>query len=251
MTSMITIMPTITTTATIMAESLPPLEVLFQDHHLIAVYKPARIPVGSEDSGDVTLLQMVRAWNAARQVEDKKGYCVPIHFLDRPVSGVILFALSSKAASRLNQMFREHKLSKVYWAVSETRPREAEGVLEHWLSKNRDTNVTKVVPKNTSDAKYCKLSYRVLKDLGQGHTLLEVKPVTGRSHQIRVQLSAIGCPLYGDRKYGAASSWDGRIGLHAAKLEIHHPVSKELLHLRAEPPQYWHDVWSHLPQMDD
>ena len=214
------------------------LQIIYQDHHLIAVNKPARVPVASEDSGDVTLLDLVRNWNQERQVEGKKGYCVPIHFLDRPVSGVILFAISSKAASRLNESFRSHQLTKTYLAVAECRPTEDEGILEHWLTKNKETNVTSVARKEIRDAKYCKLSYKFIGEVDR-YSLLEVQPVTGRSHQIRVQMAAIGCPLFGDKKYGAQGSWDGRVALHAFSLSIKHPVGSELLNLTAPLPADW------------
>lgn len=214
------------------------LDIIFADRHFIAVNKPARIPVASEDHGDLTLLEVVRAWNSARQSEGKKGYCVPIHFLDRPVSGVILFGLSSKGAARLNEQFRSRSLAKTYIAITEHIPREPQAKLEHWLTKNRDANVTKVSHAKDPDAKRSELSYRVLAT-SQGRALVEVKPVTGRSHQIRAQMAAIGCPLVGDLKYGATSAWDGRVALHAAKLEIKHPVGGEPLQLRAPVPSYW------------
>lgn len=221
----------------------PELDIIFQDHHLIAVNKPAGMPVGTEDSGDKTLLEWVREWNAARQQAGKKGYCVPIHFLDRPVSGVIIFALSSKSAARLNEMFRAHKVSKVYWAVAEGGPDTPRAVLEHWLIKDRSTNITRVGVRGDEDAKYCKLTYEVL-EAGKSETLIEVRPVTGRSHQIRVQLSAVGCPLFGDKKYGAKSAWNGRVALHAAKLLIHHPVGGQPLELVAPVPRYWNEQWN-------
>lgn len=214
------------------------LDIIFEDRHFIAINKPARVPVASEDQGDLTLLDVVRAWNSARQTEGKKGYCVPIHFLDRPVSGVILFGLSSKGAARLNEQFRNRSLAKTYIAITEHIPREPKAKLEHWLAKNRDANVTKVSHPKDPDAKRSELSYRVLAT-SQGRALVEVKPVTGRSHQIRAQMAAIGCPLVGDIKYGAASAWEGRVALHAAKLEIKHPVGGELLQLKAPIPAYW------------
>lgn len=220
------------------------LTILFEDRHLIAVNKPARIPVASEAHGDLTLLEVVRSWNAARQAEGKKGYCVPIHFLDRPVSGVILFGLSSKGAARLNEQFRSRSLAKTYVAITEHIPREPKAKLEHWLAKNRDSNVTKVVGPKEPDAKRSELSYRVLATC-QGRALVEVKPVTGRSHQIRAQMAAIGCPLLGDLKYGSTVGWDGKVALHAAKLEIKHPVGGELLRLTAPVPSYWQSstIW--------
>jgi 23S rRNA pseudouridine1911/1915/1917 synthase len=219
------------------------LEIIYEDRHLVAVMKPARIPVASESSGDDTLLAMVRAWNGGRQDEGKKGYCVPIHFLDRPVSGVILFALSSKGATRLNELFRGREIQKTYVAVIEGRPKDEAAVLEHWLVKDRDDNKASVVKSGHPDAKKCVLSYRVLASVGQ-LSLVEVKPITGRSHQIRAQFAAIDCPLWGDLKYGASTGWDGKVALHAARLEFKHPVGGVPMKLCARIPEYWRTIWS-------
>jgi 23S rRNA pseudouridine1911/1915/1917 synthase len=220
-----------------------PLQILYEDHHILAVMKPARVPVASEDSGDETLLGMVRAWNLARQANGKKGYCVPIHFLDRPVSGVVLFALSSKAATRLNEMFRGRSMQKTYVAVTARMPSVPAATLEHWLAKDKQENRTEVRRAGASDAKKCVLSYKLLAN-HSGRSLLEVRPVTGRSHQIRAQLAAVHAPLWGDVKYGAASGWDGKIALHAARLDFRHPVGSQEMHILAPVPDYWHEVWS-------
>ena len=224
-------------------------EIIYEDRHLVAVNKPARVPVASEDSGDLTLLSMVREWNKLRQEPGKKGYCVPIHFLDRPVSGVILFAISSKAASRLNQMFRDRLMHKTYVAIVHGEPESSEGKLEHWLSKDHEENFAKIVSSKDEDAKKCVLSFRVLAT-GDGRSLVQVNPVTGRSHQIRAQFSAIGCPLLGDTKYGAATSWDGRVALHAFSLRFSHPVGGLAMNLTATLPDYWRELWSgQLPDL--
>jgi 23S rRNA pseudouridine1911/1915/1917 synthase len=216
----------------------PAVPIVYQDQHLICVCKPARTPVASEDSGDVTLLDQVRQWNAARQDPGKKGYCVPIHFLDRPVSGVILFALSSKGASRLNEQFRNHKIRKTYLALVQGVPLPTQQKLIHWLAKDGDQNRSYPVVEGDSEGKKCILSFQV-RAQSPTHSLLEVNPVTGRSHQIRAQLSAIGHPIFGDKKYGSAVGWDGRIALHARKIMFQHPVSKEELVLEAPCPSYW------------
>lgn len=227
------------------------LEIIYEDRHLVAVAKPARVPVASESSGDDTLLEAVRAWNMSRQETGKKGYCVPIHFLDRPVSGVILFALSSKAAARLNELFRSRKMKKTYIALAEGQPKMPEGKLEHWLSKDHDGNKAEVVKSNHRDAKKCVLSYRVLAVDNQ-RSLIQVEPITGRSHQIRAQLAAIGCPLYGDGKYGASSGWDGKVALHAACLQFLHPVGGLQMKLSAPLPDYWQQIWaSSIPPLTD
>jgi 23S rRNA pseudouridine1911/1915/1917 synthase len=227
------------------------IEIIYEDRHLVAVAKPARTPVASESSGDDTLLGMVRAWNGLRQGEGKKGYCVPIHFLDRPVSGVILFALSSKAASRLNELFRGRDIQKTYVAIAEGHPKQDAATLEHWLVKDRDDNKASVVKAGYPDAKKCVLSYKVLASLGK-LCLVEVQPITGRSHQIRAQLAAIGCPLYGDLKYGASKGWDGKVALHAARLEFKHPVGAAPMKLLAPLPDYWRTIWgSPFPNTTD
>lgn len=219
------------------------LEVLLFDHHMIAVQKPARMLVASEQSGETTLLSLVRAWNAERQVEGRKGYCVPIHFLDRPVSGVVLFALSSKGAARINEQFRKHTLQKTYWAVTEAAPRQSEGRLIDWIVKDKDTNISRVVNPNDPDAKRCELSYRVLAHGSDRTCLVEVKPITGRSHQIRVQLSHMGCSIVGDTKYGAKNGWGGFIALHAAQVQMSHPVGGTRLDISAPLPSYWKQIW--------
>ena len=218
-------------------------EIIYEDHHLVAVNKPAGIPVASEETGSITLLEMVRHWNAARQVEDKKGYCVPIHFLDRPVSGVVLFALSSKAAGRLNALFRDRNIHKTYVALASPPPHKSQATLEHWLIKDRDDNRAIVSHGETKDAKKCTLSYRVIVTAANT-ALLEVKPITGRSHQIRAQMAAIGSPLMGDVKYGARTTWEKRVALHAARLEFNHPVGDKTMKLLAPVPDYWRDLWS-------
>jgi 23S rRNA pseudouridine1911/1915/1917 synthase len=217
-------------------------DIIYEDRHLVALVKPARIPVAGESSGDGTLLEWVRERNAAKQADGKKGYCVPIHFLDRPVSGVILFAVSSKAATRLNELFRDREMNKTYVAVTTAIPKQMEGTLEHWLAKDRDENRARVVKPGAKDGKKCLLTYRVLAQSGT-HSIVEVKPVTGRSHQIRAQMAAIGCPLIGDTKYGAKNHWEGRVALHAARLEFLHPVGGAPMKLLAPIPNYWKEIW--------
>ena len=218
------------------------MNIIFEDHHLIAVVKPARVPVASDASRDTTLLTIIRDWNLTRQVEGRKGYCVPIHFLDRPVSGVIIFALSSKAATRLNEQFRKRTLSKRYFAIVEGIPQASSGQLEHYLAKEKSDNYVRIVGKGHPEGKLCVLQYKVLAS-HKGLSWVEVFPETGRSHQIRVQLASLGTPIFGDVKYGSSNPWEGRIALHAATLEIQHPVLKEKLYLRAPLDQAWREMW--------
>lgn len=217
-------------------------KIIHEDRHLVAVVKAARLPTASDASGDRTLLSLVRDWNAERQVEGRKGYCVPIHFLDRPVSGLVVFALSSKAAGRLNEQFRNRSLKKLYYAIVEGCPAAPEGQLVHHLKKDKGENFVSIVPPSDSEGKRCLLHYRVL-ETRKGLSWVEVLPETGRSHQIRVQLASLGTPIYGDKKYGAKHGWDGRIALHAAELTIKHPVGAERLPLRAPIDAAWKDIW--------
>lgn len=218
------------------------LSILFQDHHLVAVNKPARLPVASDHSGDQTLLEQVRSWNAQRQEAGKKGYCVPIHFLDRPVSGLVLFGLSSKGAARLNEMFQKRQLNKIYVAVVEGRPAKPRGRLEHFLVKDKTSNKTRITGPKDAEAKRSVLDYEVIATAGR-RSWIRVQPETGRSHQIRVQLASLGTPIVGDGKYGSPLNWDGRIALHAFCLRLKHPVGGEPLVLEAPLPDYWTEIW--------
>lgn len=220
------------------------LSVLYSDRHLVAVVKPARVPTASDESGDDSLLARVRRWNEARQSEGKKGYCVPIHFLDRPVSGLVLFGLSSKGSSRLNELFRTRRLSKTYLAIVYGHPAQTSGRLEHDLCKDKVRNVTRVVSPGEApdDAKRSVLTYELVGRRGPLSMLL-VRPETGRSHQIRVQLATLGTPIWGDVKYGAPEPWNGVIALHALRLSFQHPVSKETLELEAPLPEPWYELW--------
>lgn len=218
------------------------IPIIFEDNHLIAVVKPARLPVASDASGDVTLLTKIRDRHAEKQAEGKKGYCVPIHFLDRPVSGTIVFALSSKSATRLNEQFRNRTLKKRYFAIVEGVPKQSEGTLRHHLAKDKADNRVRIVHDRHPEGKLCILSFKVLASEGE-LSFVEVYPETGRSHQIRVQLASLGTPIYGDVKYGSSKTWDGRIALHARTLFVRHPVSKEELALVAPLDQAWQDLW--------
>ncbi len=218
------------------------LSILYADQHLVAVVKPARVPTASDSSGDDSLLARVRRWNEARQSEGKKGYCVPIHFLDRPVSGLVLFGLSSKGSSRLNELFRARKLQKTYLAIVHGHPAAPRGRLEHELVKDKSHNLTSVAKPGDPAAKRSVLSYQEVARRGKLSMLL-VRPETGRSHQIRVQLASLGTPIWGDVKYGAPEAWNGSIALHALRLSFQHPVSKEALELEAPTAASWQELW--------
>ncbi|MBM4253021.1 MAG: RluA family pseudouridine synthase [Deltaproteobacteria bacterium] len=217
-------------------------QVLWQDSHCLVVNKPARLLTLGDDSGDDTLLALVREFHASRQAPGKKGYVAPLHSLDRPVSGAVMFALSSKAASRLSAQMRGRDIGKTYLAIVEGTPPGPSGVLTGALLKDRDRNVTTMVQAGTAGSKSCELAFRVIARHG-GLTLVAVAPKTGRSHQIRVQLADAGMPIYGDVKYGASVPWEGQIALHARALAFHHPITKELIEVVAALPPVWQSIW--------
>ena len=213
------------------------LEVLFEDNHCLAVVKPARLLVAGDETGDETLLGRAKAYLKRKYAKPGEVYLGLVHRLDRPVSGVVLFARTSKAAGRLAEQFRTGSAQKVYHALVETPPNPSEGELHDWLFKEEDRNVSRAVPQGTPGAKECRLLYRVLERRGDGLTLVEVTPLTGRSHQIRVQLGRRGCPIVGDAKYGARRGFeDGAIALHAARLTLEHPVRREPLVVACPAP---------------
>ena len=227
-----------------------PFTVLFEDNHCLVVAKSARLLVASDDTGDETLLGLLRIYNESNQAEGKKGYVAPLHFLDRPVSGVVMFAKSSKAASRLSEDFRTRRIDKVYRAVVEGYPRDSDGRYEDWLLKDKDANFVKVVAPQTPGAKPCQLRCRLL--ARHGHlSLLDIHPYTGRSHQIRVQLSSRGMPIVGDTKYGASRPWDGAIALHARRVTFTHPVSKDRLTVEAPLPPSWQELWPRITDVQE
>jgi 23S rRNA pseudouridine1911/1915/1917 synthase len=218
------------------------LEVLFEDNHLLAINKPAGVLVQGDETGDTPLVEEAKAYIKRKYQKPGDVFLGVVHRLDRPVSGVVVFARTSKALSRMNELFRDRRTEKVYWAVVEKAPTPPSGTLVHWLLKDEKKNKTTVYRQETSGALRSELSYAHLASSGGLH-LLEVRPLTGRSHQIRAQLSTLGCPILGDLKYGSGSpTGDGSIGLHARRLSFLHPVKKELITIRAEAPdQLW---WS-------
>jgi 23S rRNA pseudouridine1911/1915/1917 synthase len=219
------------------------IPVLFEDNHCLAVLKPSRLLVASDVTGDETLLALCREY-VARSASGK-GYVAPLHFLDRPVSGIVLFAKSSKAASRLSEQFRSHRMRKVYRAVVEKIPAPASGLLEDYLWKDEAKNLVTVVSAETRGAKPCSLEYRVL-STHDGRALLEILPRTGRSHQIRVQLSSRGWSIAGDTKYGARLTTSGWIALHAFELTFEHPTQRVPVTVHAGLPEAWREVYSKL-----
>jgi len=217
------------------------LAVLFEDRHCLVVMKPARVLTAGDKTGDVSLLDQAKAYHAEAIGPERKGFLAPLHFLDRPVSGVVMFARSSKAAARISDQFRKRTIHKVYQALVWGHPPADNGVLEDYLSKDKDANVTTVSHAGDKNAKACKLSYRLLSRCGR-LSLLEVTPETGRSHQIRVQLASRGMPIFGDRKYGGDGELEGAIALHAASVTFAHPISGEQMTVNAPIPDVWHRI---------
>ncbi|MFC2186965.1 RluA family pseudouridine synthase [Fulvivirgaceae bacterium LMO-SS25] len=215
-------------------------EILFEDNHLLAVNKPAGLLVQGDDTGDRTLLDLAKDYIKEKYNKPGNVYIGLPHRLDRPVSGVVLLAKTSKALERLNKIFKTREVEKIYWALVEKRPNEVEGRLTHYLVKNAKLNITRAYSSERSESKYADLSYSLLKEAG-GKFLLEVKPVTGRPHQIRVQLASMGCSIVGDLKYGSPKpNRDASICLHARSLKLVHPVTKEEISIVANPPAIFH-----------
>lgn len=218
--------------------SPPPLAVLYEDNHVLAVNKPAGLLAMGDQTGASTLVDAVKAYLKAKYHKPGDVFLGVVHRLDRPVSGVMLFARTSKAAARLSEQFRNHTVEKIYLAWIEGRVDSASGTLVHWLLKNRETNRVSVVAANSPDAQECRLDYRRIKSEG-ARTLLEIRPQTGRSHQIRVQLSSQGWPILGDRKYASKVPWPNGIALHAKSIAFEHPTKRETIAVQVAIPAVW------------
>ena len=201
------------------------LQVLFEDNHIIAINKRCGDIVQGDKTGDKPLSEIVKSFLKNKYSKPGNVYLGIPHRLDRPTSGVVMFAKTSKSLSRLNKIFKDGKAQKYYWAVTKNKPDKQEDTLIHWLRKNERTNKSTYFKKETVKAKKAVLHYRLLKKL-ERYFIIEIELVTGRHHQIRCQLSAIGCPVRGDLKYGYdRSNNDGGIDLHAKKIIFEHPVN--------------------------
>jgi 23S rRNA pseudouridine1911/1915/1917 synthase len=212
------------------------LEILYEDNHVIVINKKASDIVQGDKTGDLALPDFIKSYLKEKYNKPGNVFCGVVHRLDRPTSGALVFARTSKALSRLNEQFRDKSTEKTYWAFVENAPQKASGTLEHFLLKNEKQNKSFVQSDDKKGAKKAVLHYKTLLKSDK-YTLLEIELETGRHHQIRCQLAAIGCIIKGDVKYGAKrSNSDGSIHLHARKLRFTHPTSKEIISVIAPTP---------------
>jgi 23S rRNA pseudouridine1911/1915/1917 synthase len=212
------------------------LQIIYEDNHLIAINKRPGDIVQGDKTGDAPLSEVVKEYIKTKYNKPGNVYLGVTHRLDRPTSGVVVFAKTSKALPRLNKLFAEKDAKKTYWAVVKNQPPKTSDVLTHWLKRNTKQNKSYAHSKEVSESKKAILEYRLLKKL-DNYFLLEIDLHTGRHHQIRAQLAAIGCTIKGDLKYGAdRSNKDASIHLHARSLTFIHPVKKEKLTFKAPPP---------------
>ncbi|TAJ25418.1 MAG: RluA family pseudouridine synthase [Planctomycetota bacterium] len=210
--------------------------ILHADNHVLALAKPAGLPVVPDASGDASLLDWAKAWVKREHAKPGAVYLGVVHRLDRPVSGVVVFARTSKAAERLSAQFRERGVEKVYLGVVERRPASDAGRVEQWLDKDESRNVVRAYAAPRAGALHALTEWRWLR--GDGPALLELAPETGRPHQLRSACRALACPLLGDLKYGAKEPLaDASIALHARRLAFDHPTRRERVVLEVEPPQ--------------
>jgi 23S rRNA pseudouridine1911/1915/1917 synthase len=213
------------------------MEVLYEDNHLIAINKSNNDLVQGDYTGDTSLDQQVKQYLKEKYSKPGNVYLGVTHRLDRPVSGVVLFAKTSKALSRINRLFKEKSVEKVYWAIVKQPPELPNGYLKHHLVRNPQKNKSFSYDEPLKNSKEAVLTYKILASSDRYH-LLEIRPETGRHHQIRSQLSKIGSPIKGDLKYGfPRSNKNGGISLHARKISFIHPVQKNNISITADPPR--------------
>jgi len=214
------------------------LNVLYEDNHIIMVDKPAGMLVQEDETGDVPLIDFVKEYLRVKYNKPGEAFCGVVHRIDRPVSGLVIFAKTSKGLERMHELFRERKITKKYWASVRNKPPQDSGTLTNWLVKDRNTNTVKAHNKPVHDGLEATLHYKIIGQIGN-YYLLEVNPITGRPHQIRAQLAKMGCPIQGDVKYGFSepNRDDHSICLHSRQVEFIHPVKKDMLSVTARLPR--------------
>lgn len=215
-----------------------PLTVLYEDNHLLAVNKPAALPTMGVAEHLPSLIVEARAYIKDRYQKPGNVYLGTVSRLDAPVTGVVLFARTSKAAARLSEQYRTREVEKTYWAIVEGRLEPPSGTLTHWLAEDERHRRMHAVAADQLGARECRLHYRHLATLDVG-TLVEIELETGRKHQIRVQFAARGTPILGDRKYGSKRPFPEGIALHARRLVVRHPVRDEQIEITAPLPAAW------------
>lgn len=212
------------------------MEIIYEDNHIIVVNKSVAEIVQMDKTNDPSLEMHLKTYIKEKYHKPGEVFIGVVHRIDRPVSGLVLFARTSKALTRLNDMFQEKSIEKIYWAIVKNKPSELKGTLIHYITRNTKTNKAYCYPKEVPGSKKCVLHYRTLASSDKYH-LLEINLETGRHHQIRCQLAAIGCPIKGDLKYGSPrSNADGGISLHSRKLSFVHPVKAEKMSFIAPLP---------------
>ena len=220
------------------------MQVVYEDNHIIIVSKQSGEIVQGDKTGDETLADVVKQYIRAKYQKQGNVFLGVVHRLDRPVFGLVVFAKTSKALSRLNNMFRDGEVHKTYWAITQNRPPKESDTLVHWMTRNEQKNKSFAYLDERKGAKKAILDYRLIAS-SERYNLLEINLHTGRHHQIRCQLAAIGCPIKGDLKYGAKrSNPDGSISLLARHIEFEHPVSHELISVDSPLPN--DNLWNAL-----
>lgn len=223
----------------------PSIDILYEDNHCLAVWKPPGVVTTHFDGTEETLDRQVKQYLKTKYTKPGNVFLGIVHRLDRPVSGVLLFARTSKAAARLSQQFRDGSIEKVYWAVVEGEIDKTAGSLEDWLYRNEESRRVEVVEPQTPGSRQALLHFQ-RKAIHGGLTWLEVRPQTGRRHQLRVQLAHHDHPIYGDAKYGSVHTFGKAIGLHARSLTFLHPIRYEPITLTADVPRPWRGRFAYL-----